>query len=172
MLKFRNDFHEKLCMAVLWTIGIVFLFAFGIVVSCIVGQSDQNLNLLGIKICGIMLCCIWILFFLSVFVFTKKVVVTKDKIAVKRWGRELWSLDSNDLKECRCFYICALYFTVPNARTMKFILKGIDDDYAMWKTKRSYYVRCSISLSVKNAKKMAEMGYNVNFTDYTDFFEL
>ena len=80
-------------MAVLWTIGIVFLFAFGIVVSCIVGQSDQNLNLLGIKICGIMLCCIWILFFLSAFVFTKKVVVMKDKIIIKRLGRELWSLD-------------------------------------------------------------------------------
>lgn len=163
MLKFRNGFYEKLCMAVLWTIGIVFLFAFGIVVSCIVGQSDQNLNLLGIKICGIMLCCIWILFLLSAFVFTKKVIVTKDKIVVKRWGRELWSLDGNDIKECICYYNCALYFDIPNERIMKFILKSTDN-YAMRRCKFGRY-KCAIYLSVKNAKKMAEMGYNVNFTD-------
>ena len=161
MLKFRNAFHEKLCMAVLWTIGIVFLFAFGIVVSCIVGQSDQNLNLLGIKICGIMLCCIWILFFLSVFVFTKKVVVTKDKIVVKRCGRELWSLDGNDIKECKCYYNNALYFTIPNERMMEFVLKSTDS-CAVKKCIFGYYER-RIYISVKNAKKMAEMGYNVSF---------
>lgn len=166
MLKFRNAFHEKLCMAVLWTIGIVFLFAFGIVVSCIVGQSDQNLNLLGIKICGIMLCCIWILFFLSVFVFTKKVVVTKDKIVVKRWGRELWSLDGNDIKECMCYYNSALYFDIPNERIMKFILKSTDG-YAMRRCRFGCY-ECTIYLSVKNAKKMAEMGYNVSFPTLGD----
>ena len=127
MLKFRNGFYGKLCMAVLYSVGIVFLFAFGIVASCIVGQSDQNLNLLGIKICGIMLCGIWILFFLSVFVFTKRVVVTKDKIVVKRWGRELWSLDGNDIKECKCYYNSALYFDIPNERIMKFILKSTDN---------------------------------------------
>lgn len=170
MLKFRNGFYGKLFTTIFCTVCIVFLCAFGIFGSLIAGQSDRIPW--GIKIFGIIFCCVWLLFFLSAFVFTKKVVVTKDKIVVKRLGRELWSLDSNDLKECRCYYVCALYFTVPNARTMEFILKGIDDDYAMWKTKRSYYVRCSISLSVKNAKKMAEMGYNVNFTDYTDFFEL
>lgn len=111
---------------------------------------------------GIIFCCIWLLFFLSAFVFTKKVIVTKDKIILKKYGKELWSLDSKDLKECRCYYVCALDFTVPNIRRMEFILKGIDDDCAMWKAKKNYYDRCSISLSVKNAKKMAEMGYNVN----------
>ena len=90
MLKFRNAFHEKLCMAVLWTIGIVFLCAFGIFGSWISGQSDRNPW--GIKICGIIFCCVWLLFFLSAFVFTKKVVVMKDKIIIKRLGRELCRL--------------------------------------------------------------------------------
>ena len=159
MLKFRNAFHEKLCMAVLWTIGIVFLCAFGIFGSWISGQSDRNPW--GIKICGIIFCCVWLLFFLSAFVFTKKVIVTKDKIVVKRWGRELWSLDGNDIKECMCYYNSALYFDIPNERIMKFILKSTDG-YAMRRCRFGCY-KCTIYLSVKNAKKMAEMGYNVSF---------
>lgn len=47
-------------------------------------------------------------------------------------------------------------------RSMEFIVKGIDDDYAMWKNKKNYYNKCKIGLSVKNVKKMAELGYNVN----------
>lgn len=159
MLKFRNAFHEKLCMAVLWTIGIVFLCAFGIFGSWISGQSDRNPW--GIKICGIIFCCVWLLFFLSAFVFTKKVIVTKDKIVVKRWGRELWSLDGNDIKECMCYYNSALYFDIPNERIMKFILKSTDS-CAVKKCIFGYYER-SICISVKKAKKMAEMGYNVSF---------
>ena len=159
MLKFRNAFHEKLCMAVLWTIGIVFLCAFGIFGSWISGQSDRNPW--GIKICGIIFCCVWLLFFLSAFVFTKKVVVTKDKIVVKRCGRELWSLDGNDIKECKCYYNNALYFTIPNERMMEFVLKSTDS-CAVKKCIFGYYER-RIYISVKNAKKMAEMGYNVSF---------
>lgn len=164
MLKFRNGFYGKLFTTIFCTVCIVFLCAFGIFGSLIAGQSDRNPW--GIKICGIIFCCVWLLFFLSAFVFTKKVIVTKDKIVVKRLGRELLSLDGNDIKECMCYYNSALYFDIPNERIMKFILKGVDDDcddYAMWKTKKNYHIRCSITLSVKNAKKMAEMGYNVSF---------
>lgn len=159
MLKFRNAFHEKLCMAVLWTIGIVFLCAFGIFGSWISGQSDRNPW--GIKICGIIFCCVWLLFFLSAFVFTKKVVVMKDKIIIKRLGRELWSLDGDDIKECKCYYNNALYFTIPNERMMEFVLKSTDS-CAVKKCIFGYYER-RIYISVKNAKKMAEMGYNVSF---------
>ena len=89
--------------------------------------------------------------------------LTKDKIVVKKYGRELWSLDSNDLKECRCSQITGEFVVMPFVRSMEFIVKGIDDDCAMWKNKKNYYHRCVIGLSVKNAKKMAEMGYNVSF---------
>lgn len=161
MLKFRNGFYEKLCMAVIGSIVIVLLSVLGVVGSCIAGQSDSNSW--GLKICGIIFGCVWLLFFLSAFVFTKKVVVTRDKIVVKRWGGELWSLDGNDIKECICYYNCALYFDIPNERIMKFILKSTDN-YAMRKCKFGRY-KCAIYLSVKKCKKMAEMGYNVNFTD-------
>ena len=159
MIKFRNGFHEKLCVAVVWTVVCVLLYALCVIGSLITNQVKSIV--LGLKIFGYMSLVGWLLFFLSAFVFTKKVVVTRDKIVLKKYGKELWSLDSKDLKECRCYYACALDFTVPNIRRMEFILKGIDDDCAMWKTKKNYYFRCSIVLSVKNAKKMAEMGYNV-----------
>lgn len=159
MLKFRNAFHEKLCMAVLYSVGIVFSCLFVSVLSWIAGQSDSIP--MGVRIFSIAFGCVWLLFFLSAFVFTKKVIVTKDKIVVKRWGRELWSLDGNDIKECMCYYNSALYFDIPNERIMKFILKSIDG-YAMRRCRFGCY-KCTIYLSVKNAKKMAEMGYNVSF---------
>ena len=159
MLKFRNGFYGKLFTTIFCTVCIVFLCAFGIFGSLIAGQSDRIPW--GIKIFGIIFCCVWLLFFLSAFVFTKKVVVTKDKIVVKRWGRELWSLDGNDIKECMCYYNSALYFDIPNERIMKFILKSTDG-YAMRRCRFGCY-KCTIYLSVKNAKKMAEMGYNVSF---------
>lgn len=161
MLKFRNAFHEKLCMAILYSVGIVFSCLFVSVLSRIASQSDRIP--MGVRIFSIAFGCTWILFFLSAFVFTKKVVVTKDKIVVKKYGRELWSLDSNDLKECRCSQITGEFVVMPFVRSMEFIVKGIDDDCAMWKNKKNYYHRCVIGLSVKNAKKMAEMGYNVSF---------
>ena len=161
MLKFRNGFYGKLFTTIFCAVCVVFLCAFGIFGSWISGQSDRNPW--GIKICGIIFCCVWLLFFLSAFVFTKKVIVTKDKIVVKRCGRELWSLDGNDIKECMCYYNSALYFDIPNERIMKFILKSTDG-YAMRRCKFGRYA-CTIYLSVKSAKKMAEMGYNVNFTD-------
>ena len=159
MLKFRNGFYGKLFTTIFCTVCIVFLCAFGIFGSWIAGQSDRNLW--EIKICGIIFCCIWLLFFLSAFVFTKKVVVTKDKIVVKRCGRELWSLDGNDIKECKCYYNNALYFTIPNERMMEFVLKSTDS-CAVKKCIFGYYER-RIYISVKNAKKMAEIGYNVIF---------
>ena len=159
MLKFRNGFYGKLFTTIFCTVCIVFLCAFGIFGSWIAGQSDRIPW--GIKIFGIIFCCVWLLFFLSAFVFTKKVVVTKDKIVVKRCGRELWSLDGNDIKECMCYYNSALYFDIPNERIMKFILKSTDG-YAMRRC-RFGCCKCTIYLSVKNAKKMAEMGYNVSF---------
>ena len=159
MLKFRNGFYGKLFTTIFCAVGIVFLCAFGIFGSWIAGQSDRIPW--GIKIFGIIFCCVWLLFFLSAFVFTKKVIVTKDKIVVKRCGRELWSLDGNDIKECMCYYNSALYFDIPNERIMKFILKSIDG-YAMRRCRFGCY-KCTIYLSVKNAKKMAEMGYNVSF---------
>lgn len=159
MLKFRNGFYGKLFTTIFCTVCIVFLCAFGIFGSWIAGQSDRISW--GIKVFGIIFCCTWILFFLSAFVFTKKVVVTKNKIVVKRLGRELWSLDGNDIKECMCYYNSALYFDIPNERIMKFILKSIDG-YAMRRCRFGCY-KCTIYLSVKNAKKMAEMGYNVSF---------
>lgn len=159
MLKFRNGFYGKLFTTIFCTVCIVFLCAFGIFGSWIAGQSDRISW--GIKVFGIIFCCTWILFFLSAFVFTKKVIVTKDKIVVKRWGRELWSLDGNDIKECMCYYNSALYFDIPNERIMKFILKSTDG-YAMRRCRFGCY-KCTIYLSVKNAKKMAEMGYNVSF---------
>lgn len=159
MLKFRNGFYGKLFTTIFCTVCIVFLCAFGIFGSWISGQSDRNPW--GIKICGIIFCCVWLLFFLSAFVFTKKVIVTKDKIVVKRCGRELWSLDGNDIKECMCYYNSALYFDIPNERIMKFILKNTDS-CAVKKCIFGYY-ECSICISVKKAKKMAEMGYNVSF---------
>lgn len=149
MLKFRNGFYGKLFTTIFCTVCIVFLCAFGIFGSWIAGQSDRISW--GIKIFGIIFCCTWILFFLSAFVFTKKVVVTKDKIVVKRWGRELWSLDGNDIKECMCYYNSALYFDIPNERIMKFILKSTDG-YAMRRCRFGCY-KCTIYLSVKNAKK-------------------
>ena len=161
MLKFRNGFYGKLFTTIFCAVCVVFLCAFGIFGSWISGQSDRNPW--GIKICGIIFCCVWLLFFLSAFVFTKKVIVTKDKIVVKRCGRELWSLDGNDIKECMCYYNSALYFDIPNERIMKFILKSTDN-CAMRRCKFGRYA-CTIYLSVKSAKKMAEMGYNVNFTD-------
>lgn len=159
MLKFRNGFYGKLFTTIFCAVCIAFLCAFGIFGSWIAGQSDRIPW--GIKIFGIMFCCVWLLFFLSAFVFTKKVVVTKDKIVVKRWGRELWSLDGNDIKECMCYYNSALYFDIPNERIMKFILKSTDS-CAVKKCIFGYYER-SICISVKKAKKMAEMGYNVSF---------
>ena len=159
MLKFRNGFYGKLFTTIFCAVCIVFLCAFGIFGSWIAGQSDRIPW--GIKIFGIMFCCVWLLFFLSAFVFTKKVVVTKDKIVVKRWGRELWSLDGNDIKECKCYYNNALYFTIPNERMMEFVLKSTDS-CAVKKCIFGYYER-RIYISVKNAKKMAEMGYNVSF---------
>ena len=159
MLKFRNGFYGKLFTTIFCTVCIVFLCAFGIFGSWIAGQSDRISW--GIKVFGIIFCCTWILFFLSAFVFTKKVVVTKDKIVVKRLGRELWSLDGNDIKECMCYYNSALYFDIPNERITKFILKSTDG-YAMRRCRFGCY-KCTIYLSVKNAKKMAEMGYNVSF---------
>lgn len=159
MLKFRNAFHEKLCMAILYSVGIVFSCLFVSVLSRIASQSDRIP--MGVRIFSIAFGCIWILFFLSAFVFTKKVVVTKDKIVVKRLGRELWSLDGNDIKECMCYYNSALYFDIPNERIMKFILKSTDS-CAVKKCIFGYY-ECRIYISVKNAKKMAEMGYNVSF---------
>ena len=159
MLKFRNGFYGKLFTTIFCTVCIVFLCAFGIFGSWIAGQSDRIPW--GIKIFGIIFCCVWLLFFLSAFVFTKKVVVTKDKIVVKRWGRELWSLDGNDIKECKCYYNNALYFTIPNERMMEFVLKSTDS-CAVKKCIFGYYER-RIYISVKNAKKMAGMGYNVSF---------
>ena len=159
MLKFRNGFYGKLFTTIFCAVCVVFLCAFGIFGSWIAGQSDRIPW--GIKIFGIMFCCVWLLFFLSVFVFTKKVVVTKDKIVVKRCGRELWSLDGNDIKECKCYYNNALYFTIPNERMMEFVLKSTDS-CAVKKCIFGYYER-RIYISVKNAKKMAEMGYNVSF---------
>lgn len=159
MLKFRNAFHEKLCMAILYSVGIVFSCLFVSVLSRIASQSDRIP--MGVRIFSIAFGCTWILFFLSAFVFTKKVVVTKDKIVVKRCGRELWSLDGNDIKECKCYYNNALYFTIPNERMMEFVLKSTDS-CAVKKCIFGYYER-RIYISVKNAKKMAEMGYNVSF---------
>lgn len=164
MLKFRNGFYGKLFTTIFCAVGIVSLCAFGIFGSWIAGQSDRISW--GIKVFGIIFCCTWILFFLSAFVFTKKVVVTKDKIVVKRWGRELWSLDGNDIKECMCYYNSALYFDIPNERIMKFILKSTDS-CAVKKCIFGYYER-SICISVKKAKKMAEMGYNVSFPTLGD----
>lgn len=164
MLKFRNAFHEKLCMAILYSVGIVFSCLFVSVLSRIASQSDRIP--MGVRIFSIAFGCTWILFFLSAFVFTKKVVVTKDKIVVKRCGRELWSLDGNDIKECMCYYNSALYFDIPNERIMKFILKSTDG-YAMRRCRFGCY-KCTIYLSVKNAKKMAEMGYNVSFPTHSD----
>lgn len=164
MIKFRNGFYGKLFTAIFCAVCVVFLCAFGIFGSLIAGQSDRIPW--GIKIFGIMFCCVWLLFFLSVFVFTKKVVVTKDKIVVKRYGRELWSLDGNDIKECKCYYNNALYFTIPNERMMEFVLKSTDS-CAVKKCIFGYYER-RIYISVKNAKKMAEMGYNVSFPTHSD----
>lgn len=146
-------------MAILYSVGIVFSCLFVSVLSRIASQSDRIP--MGVRIFSIAFGCTWILFFLSAFVFTKKVVVTKDKIVVKRCGRELWSLDGNDIKECMCYYNSALYFDIPNERIMKFILKSTDG-YAMRRCRFGCY-KCTIYLSVKNAKKMAEMGYNVSF---------
>lgn len=161
MIKFRNGFYGKLFTAIFCAVCVVFLCAFGIFGSLIAGQSDRIPW--GIKIFGIMFCCVWLLFFLSALMFTKKVVVTKNKIVVKRLWQELWSLDGNDIKECMCYYNSALYFDIPNERIMKFILKSTDS-CAVKKCIFGYYER-RIYISVKNAKKMAEMGYNVNFTD-------
>lgn len=151
-------------MAILYSVGIVFSCLFVSVLSRIASQSDRIP--MGVRIFSIAFGCTWILFFLSAFVFTKKVVVTKDKIVVKRCGRELWSLDGNDIKECMCYYNSALYFDIPNERIMKFILKSTDG-YAMRRCRFGCY-KCTIYLSVKNAKKMAEMGYNVSFPTHSD----
>lgn len=159
MIKFRNGFYGKLFTVIVWAVVIVFSCIFCLVGSWFVGQSDSIP--MGEIIFSIAFCCIWFLFFLSAFVFTKKVVVTKDKIVVKRCGRELWSLDGNDIKECKCYYNSALYFDIPNERIMKFILKSTDS-CAVKKCIFGYYER-SICISVKKAKKMAEMGYNVIF---------
>lgn len=161
MLKFRNGFYGKLFTAIFCAVCIVFLCAFGILGSWIAGQSDRILW--GIKIFGIIFCCVWLLFFLSAFVFTKKVVITKDKIVVKRLWQEVWSLDGDNIKECKCYYPANLYFNIPNERMMEFILKSTDN-CAMRRCKFGRYA-CTIYISVKSAKKMAEMGYNVNFTN-------
>ena len=159
MLKFRNGVYQKLFVAIFWTVLIILMCSFSLVMSSLAGQSEDHP--MALKIFGCAFLCVWFLFFLSAFVFTKKVVVTKEKIVVKRLWRKIWSLDGNDIKECKCSYPANLYFNIPNERMMKFILKSTDD-YAMRECRFGRYT-CTIYLSVKNVKKMEEMGYNVSF---------
>ena len=80
MLKFRNGFYEKLFVAIFWTVLIILMCSFSLVMSSLAGQSEDHP--MALKIFGCAFLCVWFLFFLSAFVFTKKVVVTKEKIVV------------------------------------------------------------------------------------------
>lgn len=161
MIKMVNAALQNFIFTVWVNCVVVFLVLILCLLGIIFGEPVE-LSLL-IKIPGIILLSVWGLYFVVSIVTYKTVIITKDKIVVKKYGRELWSLDSNDLKECRCSQITGEFVVMPFVRSMEFIVKGIDDDYAMWKNKKNYYHRCVIGLSVKNAKKMAEMGYNVSF---------
>ena len=161
MIKMVNAALQNFIFTVWVNCVVVFLVLIFCLLGIIFGEPVE-LSLL-IKIIGIILLSVWGLYFVVSIATYKTVIITKDKIVVKKYGRELWSLDSNDLKECRCSQITGEFVVMPFVRSMEFIVKGIDDDCAMWKNKKNYYHRCVIGLSVKNAKKMAEMGYNVSF---------
>ena len=160
MIKMVNAALQNFFFTV-WVNFVVFFLVLIFYLLCVIFGEPVELSLL-IKIPGIILLSVWGLYFVVCIATYKTVVVTKDKIVVKKYGRELWSLDSNNLKECRCSQITGEFVVMPFVRSMEFIVKGIDDDYAMWKNKKNYYNKCKIGLSVKNAKKMAELGYNVN----------
>lgn len=161
-LKFKNSDRLNLFVALFCSCGVTILFVFGFILSIIVGQTKDNI--LALEIFVSILLAIWIIYFIATFLFYKTIVVTEEKITLKKWKKILWSLNKEDISECVYQRLTGFNFYSPNAAAMLFRLKGAKK-FAVRKISKNLSTPYSITLSYKNVKKMLEIGYNIRIID-------
>ena len=161
-LKFKNSRMLNLFVALFCSGATVFLFAFGFIFTSIVGQTEDNI--LALEIFGAIMLFIWIMYFIFTFLVYKTIIVTEEKIIVKRRKKILWSLNREDISECVYERLTPHNFYDPNAATMLFKLDDTKE-YAMRKLSKNFSTPYCISLSYKNVKQMIEIGYNIKIID-------
>lgn len=161
-LKFKNSGMLNLFVALFCSCGVTILFAFGFIFTSIIGQTEDNI--LALEIFGSILLAIWIIYFIATFLFYKTVVVTEERITLKRRKKILWSLNKEDISECVYQRLTGFNFYSPNAATMLFRLKDTKK-FAVRKISKNFSTPYSIALTYKNVKKMLELGYNIRIID-------
>lgn len=161
-LKFKSSGMINLLVALFCSCGVTILFAFGFIVSSIAGQSERNI--LALEIFGSIFLAIWIIYFIATFLFYKTIVVTEEKITLKRWKKILWSLNKEDISECVYQRLTGFNFYRLNAATMLFRLKDTKK-FAVHKISKNFSTPYYITLSYKNVKKMLELGYSIRIID-------
>lgn len=161
-LKFKNSSFLYLFVAIFWSGIVLFLFVFGIICSNVTGDSKHNI--LALEIFGSILLLIWIIYFICTFLIYKTIIVTEEKITVKRRKKVLWSLNRADILECVYEKFSGSNFFSPNAATMLFKLNETNK-FAMRKLNKHFNTPYSISLSYNNVKKMEEIGYKIRIID-------
>ena len=158
-LKFKNSKYYGTCAAIFGTCVFIFLFVFGLIVSTIIGQTDSNIEMT--KIFGFIIVGIWILYSLCLLLFAKTVIVTKEQVIVQKGKKIVWKLNSEDIEECVYQSLTAGDFIMPSPNATAMIFKPKPNKSFSRKTRLGFVLSPTISLSLKNAKKMIEYGYNV-----------
>lgn len=161
-LKFKSSNVNNLYIAIFCSCLIIFMFIFGIVGAKITGDSEHNILML--EIFGSLLLTIWVIYLISSFLFYKTIIVTEEKIILKRKNKCLWIINKEEISECIYKRLSIKNFYSPNASTMLFKLKSTNK-FARQKVSKNSSSPIYISLSYRNAKKMIGLGYNIRIID-------
>ena len=163
-IKFRNALNIKFSNALLASFCIVILYLIGLILQLIL--EDLTDNILALKIFGIILLIIWIIFFLFAFVFHRTVEITKEQIVLYKRKKIIWVIKREDILECiyAKFFVNKSYY--PVAGDMSFKLKP-NGRWAKRKLRKGIYIDMSIGISYANVKKMIELGYTIKISNQT-----
>lgn len=161
-LKFRNAKNLSIFIASFLS-GVVMLLALiGIVLATVFRQASDNLK--ALKILGIIIVGIWVIYLIVTIFFSKTVIVTEREIVLKKRNKCIWKLSREEILECEYNPLTINSFYQPNAGEMFFTLKETGC-YAGRKLKWGLSVENHISLSRKNVERMREMGYNIKISE-------
>lgn len=161
-IKFRNALNKKFVNAILASLGVIILYLIGLIFQILFKEKLNNI--LAVKIFGVILLIIWMIFFLCAVVFNRTVVITNEHIVLYKGNKIVWEIKRKDILQCDYakFFVNKSFY--PDAGDMSFKLRP-NGRRAMRKLRDGIYVEMSIGISYANVEKMVELGYVVKISN-------